>query len=1271
MDDCPRIIHKSKAWRPNSEGVLLSGGEISYSDNSELYLKNVFSQVSDLSSNSLQLGQYIKDWPSLYHLSRQRPNFLRPLGLPQGAQVLEIGAGCGAITRWLGENFKRVDAVEGNKERALLAKKRCRDLDNVAIYCANIKDLSFRPQYDIVLLTGVLEYAPRFMGIEDPHEACLSMLTKAASALRKEGLLLLCIENRLGLKYWSGCQEDHTGRPFESLYNYPHREGILTFSRQELRAILQEAGFRHVELVGLFPDYKLTEVMVRDTEGLENYFPHNWLSYPFPDRNRNGKRPHIFFEPLVSKSLVRSGLFMEFANSFLAIASKDGELQLPSWIICKIRNFDQQRLELDHLTMLIKDGTKAIVRRRPLVSDSKEYRLGNLVLRIQDEEFIPGDLLLFHFFEKMVTIGWKRALVETLQRLRSFLVNNFSLAGNHLPPHTFDVTLWNTIIHKNQLKVIDRKWEATKPLSVDFILFRNVFHIYQRFHEYFPPMSQKDFCLKILREIFPKYHEENFKIHKQEEVNFLKAIPAVLNPIIIRPDKPLVSIIIPVYNKLEYTKQCLNALLETIEVGKTEIIIVDNASTDDTPKWLHDFSKKWPHIKVLRQKENLGFAKACNIGAKIARGKYLLFLNNDTVPLRDWLDELLQAIESDNRIGIVGSKLLFPDNTIQHAGVAIANTPNRISPFHIFYKKPSNYSPANIKRYLQVVTGACMLVKKDLFQELGGFDETFINGYEDVDFCLRAVEKGYKVLYNPKSVLYHYESVTPGRFDHVSHNEKRLREKWLGKIKYDIRVDLPKVAIVIVNFKNYNDLTECIDSLNQLEYDAYDIVIVDNTEDTSYQEWITKHAGHLTMYKNTTHELNFTGSIIYIKNATNDGFAAAVNKGIRLAIASEADYVWILNPDTVVDPRALWELVNIAVSDKKIGIVTSAVFSYYEPDKLQYFGMGVDYDGKSMDVNTLKPYAAETLTGCSMLINLRMVKEIGFLNEDYFLYFEENDLFERAKSRRWKAIFQPSSKVYHKGGASIGKWLTTPLSVYYAVRNLLLFTEKFYPERFASIIDTIEMVFWPSVRQKSILVEAFGKALRDFLRNKKGNSFNEQSSTGRFLPYKFRSLGDQFNKTFSELIRNPSIEVLDKLMAIFLLAYRTKQQERTKKLQRLCQKAENLHQKGKSDRALRILHKIIEIHPFARAYSDLAVIYWEKDDVTNALKYIEEALKLAPDDKDIIWNCGQIMLGLGRPNEAYEVYKGYLQKHPGEQEFEQAVLQIESMLQDKQHSCAN
>ena len=244
-------------------------------------------------------------------------------------------------------------------------------------------------------------------------------------------------------------------------------------------------------------------------------------------------------------------------------------------------------------------------------------------------------------------------------------------------------------------------------------------------------------------------------------------------------DHYLVSIIIPLYNKVNYTRQCLDALaLNTDQSLGYEIILVNNGSNDETADYLRTLPD---NIKVISNPKNLGFAMANNQAAKLAKGSYLVFLNNDTIPHPGWLEALIAGIEQYGA-DIVGAKLIYPDNRIQHAGVAFDE---ESIGYHIFRNLPADLPAANRKRFMQCVTAACMMIKRQVFEELNGFDEAYVNGFEDVDLCLRAVELGRKILYTPECLLTHFAETSEGRHDHEDKNMLRYLDRWKGKVRCD------------------------------------------------------------------------------------------------------------------------------------------------------------------------------------------------------------------------------------------------------------------------------------------------------------------------------------------------------------------------------------------------------------------------------------------------------------------------------------------------------
>ncbi len=248
---------------------------------------------------------------------------------------------------------------------------------------------------------------------------------------------------------------------------------------------------------------------------------------------------------------------------------------------------------------------------------------------------------------------------------------------------------------------------------------------------------------------------------------------------------PVVSIIIPVFNNCALTQACLESLARTPANVPHEIIVVDNASTDGTAAYLKSLEKNGS-LRVITNPSNQGFAQACNQGAQSAKGSLLLFLNNDTRVTEGWLKALVKTAEKSN-VGVVGAKLLYANGTIQHAGIEFING----VPDHPHRHAPADLPAANKSRDLDMATGACLLTPRTLFLSLGGFDETYRNGVEDVDYCLRVRSLGKKVIYEPQSVVYHLEGQSAGRFNHVNENLKIFFDRWKGSFDQNFRFITP------------------------------------------------------------------------------------------------------------------------------------------------------------------------------------------------------------------------------------------------------------------------------------------------------------------------------------------------------------------------------------------------------------------------------------------------------------------------------------------------
>lgn len=276
---------------------------------------------------------------------------------------------------------------------------------------------------------------------------------------------------------------------------------------------------------------------------------------------------------------------------------------------------------------------------------------------------------------------------------------------------------------------------------------------------------------------------------------------------------PKVNIVIGCWNALKYVKMCLKGIEENTVYPNYRVIIVNDASTE---KGLKEYLDSLPSkYKVVHNKKNLGYGQALNVGMRKTRGKYVLFLNVDTIPQVGWLWELVKVAENDKKVGVVGAKLLYPNGTIQHAGCyfplcggwkpALGYKGKMADAFplagHIYGGKPADYPPANVMKELQAVTGACQLFRAKPLKKVGGHDPNFLSmDYEDMDLCFAVRHLGYKCIYNPRSVLIHFTSKLKlknkkyadscrtmeeykGRM--VTHNIKLLLSKWEDEIVVD------------------------------------------------------------------------------------------------------------------------------------------------------------------------------------------------------------------------------------------------------------------------------------------------------------------------------------------------------------------------------------------------------------------------------------------------------------------------------------------------------
>ncbi|MCR1839449.1 class I SAM-dependent methyltransferase [Murimonas intestini] len=293
-------------------------GADSYSDGDiENVLLNWIKKESDVN----RIIREDSRWPVLYHFSPVRQSIVQWYPFRKNASVLEIGAGCGAVTGALCGKAAEVTCVELSKRRSLINAHRNKECGNLKIMVGNFNDILFQEKFDYITLIGVLEYAAYYTAADQPFRAFLENI---GALLKPDGKVLIAIENRYGLKYWAGCREDHTGRFFDGLEGYRQTDSMVrTFGKDEITEIIKDAGYSTIDFYYPFPDYKFPSQIFSD-----DYMP-KAEDLVCALESYDSDRLRLFDETAVFQDIVESGKFDFFSNSFfIEIGRKTEEKDL-------------------------------------------------------------------------------------------------------------------------------------------------------------------------------------------------------------------------------------------------------------------------------------------------------------------------------------------------------------------------------------------------------------------------------------------------------------------------------------------------------------------------------------------------------------------------------------------------------------------------------------------------------------------------------------------------------------------------------------------------------------------------------------------------------------------------------------------------------------------------------------------------------------------------------------------------------------------------------
>lgn len=420
-----------------------------------------------------------KSWPILYHLSSLRGNIVDWLPIGPTDKVLEIGAGCGAITDKLSQKAERVTCVDLSAKRSQINAWRNQDRDNIEIFVGNFSDIEpvLAADYDYICMIGVFEYGQSYIHTKTPYEDFLRIMQKH---VKDDGRIVIAIENKFGLKYWAGCKEDHSGIYFDGLEGYPEGGSARTFTRAGLEKIFKACGVTDYSFYYPYPDYKFPMVIYSDKrlpnqgELIDNM------------RNFDRDRMVLFNEKYVFDEIIRDGMFDSFSNSYMAVIGK-----MPKVSYVKYSNDRARKYELRTEIWDTPEGK--VVRKVPMNEEAQLHvRKMERFYRLLSERYegsglsinpcrLAEDGTYAEFpYEQGVTLEelLDRCLAEDdaeeFYRLFDRYLQLISY-GEEESVADYDLIFANILVDGDKWTVIDYEWTLEKQVPTTEIAFRAVY----------------------------------------------------------------------------------------------------------------------------------------------------------------------------------------------------------------------------------------------------------------------------------------------------------------------------------------------------------------------------------------------------------------------------------------------------------------------------------------------------------------------------------------------------------------------------------------------------------------------------------------------------------------------------------------------------------------------------------------------------------------------------------------------------------------------------
>lgn len=472
--------------------IRLLGANRSYADGAEEDVLSALDRVADHSDGSDELYSQAVDWPTTYHFSPRRSNILRPFEIGKDHRVLEIGAGTGAITRYLGELGAEVTALEGEAIRARAIAARCSDLENVEVVSGSLFDFEDSSGFDLIVIIGVLEYAGP---ATSDHRHQLDFLRHANGLLRPEGTLVLAIENQIGLKYLLGYSEDHLEQPWVGVEGYPGNPAVCTVPRSTLGSLLDQCGLTAQRWLYPYPDYKLPRAILSEeafslpssTNLVDQLVgrPILDLANP-PTRFCDDRACHRVF--------LDADLGPDVANSFLVAASRNNaaiegitDNAVLAW------HFSSDRLKPWRRTQILERTTSGLrLTARATYPDATAFSPSWIEHDpTKDEEFVRGRTLEQQALESSRNLD-PDGLAEVIRRWNAVLAEIETAPGDGhdkdipfsarpgragLPSVYLDASMANFVDNGSKIVFIDREWSLGSQVDATLTRVRALWYL--------------------------------------------------------------------------------------------------------------------------------------------------------------------------------------------------------------------------------------------------------------------------------------------------------------------------------------------------------------------------------------------------------------------------------------------------------------------------------------------------------------------------------------------------------------------------------------------------------------------------------------------------------------------------------------------------------------------------------------------------------------------------------------------------------------------------